>query len=213
VSGLTVARHVFPRQNGTGSCLVSTPCDLADLGLAARSQLPVVFVGRRGQLSTTCLEKLLNSDRLNRWLTLGANVGVLVGIILLVIELDQNRDMMRAQTRNELARGLPDILGIPTSNNELTDSLIAANNGDSLPPAKSAQVAMMDEMIFRYWENVHYQYRQGLYDDSEFSRHKDTMKVVIARNSRLARFWCVDRQLYSEPFMRFMDDMLVNVSC
>ena len=39
----------------------------------------------------------MNSDRLNRWLTLGANLGVLVGIILILAELNQNSDLMRAQ--------------------------------------------------------------------------------------------------------------------
>ena len=39
----------------------------------------------------------MDSDRLNRWLTLGANVGVLVGIILLIVEIGQNTDMLRAQ--------------------------------------------------------------------------------------------------------------------
>lgn len=159
------------------------------------------------------LEVILDSDRLNRWLTLAANIGVLVGIILLVVELDQNRDMMRAQTRNELARGLPDVLGIAASNNELADALVRANNGDTLSPAEMWQVRVWDELAFRYWENVHYQYRQGLYDESEFSRHKDTMKAVIAGNPRMEKYWCLDRQLYSEPFMRFMDDMLVDLSC
>ena len=39
----------------------------------------------------------MDSDRLNKWLTLGANLGVLTGIILLILELDQNADLMRAQ--------------------------------------------------------------------------------------------------------------------
>ena len=39
----------------------------------------------------------MEPDRLNRWLTFGANVGVLIGIILILIELNQNSEMMRAQ--------------------------------------------------------------------------------------------------------------------
>ena len=39
----------------------------------------------------------MEPDRLNRWLTFGANVGVLIGIILILIELNQNSDLMRAQ--------------------------------------------------------------------------------------------------------------------
>lgn len=32
----------------------------------------------------------MDTDRLNRWLTLGANVGVLVGLFILVLEIQQN---------------------------------------------------------------------------------------------------------------------------
>ena len=39
----------------------------------------------------------MESDRINRWLTLTANIGVLIGIILILIELNQNADLMRAQ--------------------------------------------------------------------------------------------------------------------
>ncbi len=39
----------------------------------------------------------MKADSVNRWLTLGANIGVLAGIILILIELDQNADLMRAQ--------------------------------------------------------------------------------------------------------------------
>jgi hypothetical protein len=41
----------------------------------------------------------LDLDRLNRWLTLGANTGVLVGIFLLAYELRQNNDLLETQAR------------------------------------------------------------------------------------------------------------------
>jgi len=36
-------------------------------------------------------------DRLNRWITLGANVGILIGLILVVYEIRQNSALVRAQ--------------------------------------------------------------------------------------------------------------------
>ncbi len=39
----------------------------------------------------------MDTDELNKWLTLGANVGVLIGLILLIVEIRQNTDMMRAE--------------------------------------------------------------------------------------------------------------------
>ena len=39
----------------------------------------------------------MDTDKMNRWLTLGANVGVLIGLILLLFEIRQNSDLMRSQ--------------------------------------------------------------------------------------------------------------------
>ena len=37
-----------------------------------------------------------DADRLNRWLTLGANIGVLLGLIVLIVEVRQNAALTRA---------------------------------------------------------------------------------------------------------------------
>ena len=42
----------------------------------------------------------MTADSINRWLTLGANFGVLIGIVLLLVELDQNATVMKAQISN-----------------------------------------------------------------------------------------------------------------
>ncbi len=46
----------------------------------------------------------MDSDRLNRWLTLGANVGVLVGIIFLAIQIRQNSDLARLHFADDLSK-------------------------------------------------------------------------------------------------------------
>ena len=45
----------------------------------------------------------MKADAINRWLTLGANLGVLIGIFLLIAELNQNSTLMRAQIFNDRA--------------------------------------------------------------------------------------------------------------
>jgi hypothetical protein len=130
-----------------------------------------------------------------------------------VLELGQNRDMMRAQIRNELARGLPDFLSLLIDNRDLADTLVRANAGESLTATEDRRVDAWIQLAFRYWENVHYQYRQELYDPSEFSRHKDTMVAVIGGNPSMYDYWCRERLLYSEPFMEFMDELLGGPPC
>jgi hypothetical protein len=142
-----------------------------------------------------------------------ANLGVIAGILLLVFELSQNRDMMRAQIRNELARSLPDFLSLVIDNREFADVMVQANEGEPLSDTDALRVNTYLELSFRYWENVHYQYRQDLYDESEFSRHKDTMAAVIDGSPSMYSYWCAERLLYSVPFMEFMDELLGGPSC
>ena len=39
----------------------------------------------------------MNADSVNKWLTLSANIGVVFGLFLLLVELNQNSDLVRAQ--------------------------------------------------------------------------------------------------------------------
>ena len=49
------------------------------------------------------MEVDLDTDKLNRWLTLGANVGVLAGILLLVIEVRQNQTLLELDQKLSIA--------------------------------------------------------------------------------------------------------------
>ena len=157
--------------------------------------------------------KSVDSDRLNRWLTFGANVGVLIGIILLIVELGQNRDMMKSQIRNELAIGIIDISRGIAENSEFANVMVRARAAESLTPTEQLQYLNAMVVLFRYWENVHYQYRMGLYDDSEFSTHKEAWRIVMNRDEPAAQIWCDRRLTFSPEFRTDMDELLSNFSC
>jgi hypothetical protein len=155
----------------------------------------------------------VESDRLTRWLTIGANLGVLLGLLLLVAELKQNRDMTRAQIRHELAMGIVDLLQVSAGNEQLADVLLRGISGETLTPTELFQFEMRTNALFRYWEDVHYQYRVGLYDDIEFSRQREAWRDTL-RQSQLGReYWCRVRLLYSPEFVREMDGLLVASPC
>ena len=93
------------------------------------------------------------------------NFGVIVGILLLAYELNQNRDMVMAQTRNELSQGITEILLDISNNEERVSIFIRGAAGEDLSEYESAQYQLMTMAELRYHENVHYQYRSGLYDE------------------------------------------------
>jgi len=49
-------------------------------------------------------------DKLNRWLTLTANVSVVAGIIFLALEVRQNSESVRASTTQALEQGVSDVM-------------------------------------------------------------------------------------------------------
>ena len=155
----------------------------------------------------------MDSDQLNRWLTLGANLGVLVGIVLLLVELDMNRDMMRAQTRHQLATALVELQIETGTNQQLVELLQRADDGEELTSAERRQVGYRFNALIRYWENVHYQYRQDLYDEVEFAKQREAWRATFDGGPAITRYWCKMRLLYSPQFMAELDKLLPQNSC
>jgi len=144
-----------------------------------------------------------------RWLSLAANCAVLIGIILVIVELKQNRDLMRAQTRHELAMGIVELLLVPASNEQLADVMYRSHSGEALSPTELFQFELRTNALFRYWEDVHYQYRVGLYDEVEFAKQREAWKASFGKSDLQRSYWCRVRLLYSPEFRAEMDTLLI----
>ena len=154
---------------------------------------------------------MMDSNKINRWLTLGANLGVLVGIILILIELNQNATMMRGQTRNDVSVELIDLMSQVVTNPQLASLIHKVESGEVLNPEESIQFLHREIAMFRYFENVHYQYRQGLYDEAEFSTQREAWRAY--KTPARVEFWCGYRLTVSPDFRAEMDDLLVIDNC
>lgn len=148
-----------------------------------------------------------------KWLSLAANVGALIGLLLVVVQLQQNRDLMRAQIRHELAMGIVDLLHTPANNLQLAGVLRRGTIGEELTPDELFQFRLRSNALLRYWEDVHYQYRQGLYDEIEFLRQKQAWAEAMTRSVGLVEYWCEVRTLYSPLFAAELDGFLAGDAC
>lgn len=149
-------------------------------------------------------------SKLNEWLTLGANLGVLAGIIFLAVELQQNTQMMKSQTRDAMTQKTIDWRYTLASNRELTEAW-ADSEGIMSNPEYDANFFALSSLYdarFRIWENEWYQYRQGLFDESEFSARLFYWGRVLQRRPDLALYWEVQRGNYSGSFAEQIDQVL-----
>jgi len=155
----------------------------------------------------------MEANRVNSWLTLGANFGVLIGIILLVIELDQNREMIQAQTRNDIARQLSEYLSMLGSDSQLSSLVRRAETGEELSADEAHQQFLLFTANKRLWENIHYQYRHGMFEENEFEAERTAWRFLINRDRSFARNWCVTRANYSPEFVVELENLLEKDVC
>jgi hypothetical protein len=138
---------------------------------------------------------------------------VLLGLIFVGLELRQNQQMMRSQIRNDLSVGLNDVLLAMAGNESLASAAARFETSQELTPTELEQIWTWENAIFRYWENVHYQYRSDLYDEIEFTAQRSAWNQSLT-NSRAHRYhWCGWRQNYSPEFRVLMDGFLPDGAC
>ena len=152
-------------------------------------------------------------ERIGTWLTLVANLGVLAGLVLVILQLNQNERMIRAQTRHEIAIGIAQLLMDTAGNPQLNELIVRDNEGAELTPAEAYQVQLRLNALFRLWEDEHYQYRMGLYDEAEFARERNTWKGVLQANHGVLVFWCGNRANFSAEFAAEMNGLLGQRVC
>ncbi len=138
------------------------------------------------------------------WLTIFANLAVVGGIIFLGIEVRQNTQMMRAQTRNEISQSIIGFLDLerePGMREALQRQWQGGVEGDQYYLRNFANT------MLRLWENIYYQYQSGLFEEAEFQAEI----VAWDRTTRqpfVMDYWNSSRDEYSETFRAVIDSLI-----
>jgi hypothetical protein len=131
-------------------------------------------------------------DNLNRWLTFGANVGVVIGLALLVIELNQNSELVRAQIHQARSDNyVSDVMALADSEfllpayEKLADAggITDPNSLDALDPTERARVRRYVQARHADYDNLYYQYQLG-YLDEQFYQSR-----VVNSIRRMTPIW------------------------
>jgi hypothetical protein len=107
----------------------------------------------------------MDSDRLNRWLTLAANIGVVIGIIFLAVELRQNNENLAAQQRAVNFASVAETWAMVAENPSLSTLLDKDFGGETLSGAEQIQ-------LLGFWTRVHLSLQWSFAElpDEEFQR-------------------------------------------
>jgi hypothetical protein len=150
---------------------------------------------------------------LGQTLQLLGNAGVIIGILLLVYELGQNRQMMEAQTRSNLSQYISELLISFSADSEVGDLMTRGYAGEDLTDYESSRFFRLSIAEFRYHENVHYQYRNGLYDDAEYAAQRETWREIVFTRKGSVDVWCAIKNGFSPEFVAEVETLLTIYRC
>lgn len=134
-----------------------------------------------------------------------ANLGVIVGIIFLMVELRQNSEaakLQAAQSYVNLSHQLDfRIVDDP--------SLVALfmSSPESRSPEESLRMDRWYFGMFRTWENGFYLHSRGVLDDELWSGQVAFMADLL-RNHADREYYEANRKYFSKSFVEFLDGLL-----
>ena len=92
----------------------------------------------------------MDSDRVNRWLTLVANLGVLIGLFLLVFEIQQNSALMRSQIAMQRTISTREIFSDWANGGELVPIEVKLSEVADFPLVVGWSSVLSPEELYRY---------------------------------------------------------------
>tara|TARA_Y100000588_G_scaffold184970_1_gene198849 strand:- start:366 stop:827 length:462 start_codon:yes stop_codon:yes gene_type:complete len=148
--------------------------------------------------------------RMNEAVSLMANVGVIASIIFLGVEMQQNTDMMRSQTRNSMTENQMSFFeGVIESRDFAEVFSNIREDSSSFPQGtpERMQYTFFFLTQLRMWENEWYQYQQNLFDAAEFESRLELWEVSMSFQIN-QEVWETQRYSFAVNFRNLLDNMI-----
>ena len=144
----------------------------------------------------------MNLSRLNNWLTLVANLGVLAGIFFLIIEINQNTSQLQSDARATRASEVIALKLFSAENLEIADSCLelAETPRESLHAGSSLAGGFYSAVF----EIQMWQFQETGLPSYLVQRYNDYYRY----NPCYANLWETEKQQYDQDFVAFMDDVV-----
>ena len=121
----------------------------------------------------------MNLDSINKWLTLLANIGVLVGIAVVAFELRQTQTAMQAESSTMRTQ-----MAIQHQNISRTHNMAGlrekVQRGEQLTPEELLGVDEWFDFMLRYFENLHFQYQLGVLDEEIWQANRSAIDTMCS---------------------------------
>ena len=149
----------------------------------------------------------MNSLKINDWLTLIANVAVVGGIVFLAIEIQQNNELLRSESRQTLVANDVTSLTVNLENADVFAKLVSKKK---LSAEDQLRLSFMYMLDLRNREFEYFQFTNGLLDEETWLSYRQV--VLINHSTGLGKAWWdeIGRGIVDPGFAKLIDELLAN---
>ena len=147
----------------------------------------------------------MDRSQINDWLALIANLAVVGGIVFLAIEIRQNNELLRSESRQTLVSN--DVTSL-SANIGNADVFAKMASGQDLSAEEQLRLSFMFMLDLRNREFEYFQYINGLLDEETWLAYRYV--IVVNHSTKLGRAWWdqVGRGIVDPGFARMVDELL-----
>jgi len=143
-------------------------------------------------------------EKANSWLTLIANIAVILGIFSLAFELKQNNELLRADVRRERANVRIEAYGQRIASDAILRAIIRSRSGEPLDATDVELLESLSMQTYTRWEYVVGEYNLGLLDRK--SVPIEDWRRVVNENPYMDSTWRRrGHKAFDPEFVKFME--------
>lgn len=147
----------------------------------------------------------MTTERVNAWLSLGANVGVIIGLLFLAFEINQSTKATIAAASEGLTEQSLIFLSLRLDNETVARATFKQSTGQELEQFEKFQLEMLQHVNFRLFESAFLQYRRGFYEKSEWERYQRIIADNFRSNEAAQRMWDRTKGGWTQEFVTEVD--------
>ena len=132
---------------------------------------------------------------------------VFASVIYLAIQVRQSSKIAQSAARHAI---LETIMSPPNNfiqSKSFAKAFIAQLNGEPISPEQALQLQVYCYMTLKSWENMHYQYRNGMLTNEEWVPMRENLRLLM-QMSVWQDYWGREKHIYSPYFKSEINSIL-----
>ena len=139
---------------------------------------------------------------------IGAATGVIISLIFVGLQLQTNTEATEAATREAINQKDMAYLSLRLDSSVLARANAKLDNGEPLSPLEESQLVHQEYVNFISFEHSFYQYRKGVLESEEWSRHENIVRLQIENSRHAQIMWARKRHTFTTGFQDLVDSFV-----